>query len=84
MNRYELLAEDVFDPVLDLWCNLVVLRWPSGKAEEQGADLGGDGGLAVVIARFFRALARFKWHSRRMIRSVADMRTRNTCAGSWR
>ena len=25
MNRYELLAEDVFDPVLDLRCDLVVL-----------------------------------------------------------
>jgi len=34
IDRRELLAEDVFDPVLDPGRDLVVLRWPLSKAEE--------------------------------------------------
>ena len=42
VNCREPLAEDIFDPELNLWCDLVVLQRIFGEVGEQGADLQGD------------------------------------------
>ena len=51
INRHEPLAEDIFDPELDIRCDLVVLRRRLGEGGEQGADLQGDVVPSVVKTR---------------------------------
>ena len=46
--RDEPLVEDVFNPVLDLRRDLLILRRILGKGGEQGAYLRGDAGLPIV------------------------------------
>jgi len=48
INRHEPLTEDVLDPVLDLWCDFIVLRRLRGEVGEQATNLVRDRTLAVV------------------------------------
>ena len=46
-----MLAEDEFNPVLDLRCDVVVLRRLTGKGDEQRTDLQADSFQALVVGR---------------------------------
>ena len=77
IDRRESLTEDVLDPVLDLWCDSIVLGWFLGKGNEQGADLRGDVELPVVKPKSVG-------HSCGMMKNVAGTWTHSFHAVSYK
>jgi hypothetical protein len=94
IDRSEPLAEDVFnDPILDLRCDLVVLRRLVGKVRDQIADIVADGFPVIVIAKPFGH--RLSWVGEKcgwcgpttcvakIVALAPDMRTNTRTAETW-
>ena len=77
INRRELFAEDVFDPELDLRCDLIIPRRVLREREEEGTYLQGNVVPQPVKTRSLD-------HGRGIAKSVAGYATTCDDAGSWR